>query len=177
MDQCMKSFQITIGQSYTVDNGTNRSIKTWGTVGQYFWSAEFAPNGNSSIFDLEGFKNVNIYGISVNGYLRGVASGTKCAVVTDWSFNLKITGTPPLISGTKRVSPDGFALYTNDSNVTEYCLSKTTNQIILSDPIASVKSIQFLVLQAQGVGAEFLNEVQLNYLLNFTFYYKYEGED
>jgi len=177
MDQCMKSFQLTIGQSFTVTNTTNQVVKTWGTLGQYFWSTSFSANSATSIYDIEGFKNVNIYGVKLVGYVQGGQSTAKCAVVDDWSFNILISGTPALISGVKRSSPDGFGLITTGSGLTEYSLSKNTNEIILADPITSVKFIQFISLQAQGVGAEFLNEINLNYLLSFTFFYKYEGED
>lgn len=177
MDQCMKSFQLQIGQSFTVTNSTNQSIRTWGTAGQYFWSTTFSANDSISIFDINGFKNVNIYGMQINGSVIGGHGGTKAAVVTDWAFNISLDGTPPLISGQKRSSPNGWGLNTTGAAITSYYLSKNTNSILLSDPITSVKSINFNSIDAQGIGAEFLNEVQLYYAFNFTFFYKYEGED
>jgi len=174
----MKSFQIRIAQNFVVVAGAaGVTVKTWGTVGQYFWSMAWTPNGFDSVYNLTGFKNVNIYGVSVNGYVRGNSNSTKCAVVEDWNFLLSLNGTPPMISGSTRVSPDGFALISSGSLVTGYNLSKNTNSIMLADPITSVKSITFDTFYAQGIGAEFLNEIALNYGLNFTFYYKYEGED
>ena len=177
--QCLKSFQIRIAQNFVVAQGNpGVSCKTWGTPGQYFWSLVFTPGGNDSLYELTGFKAVNIYGVSVNGYMRGNSSSTtKCAVVEDWNMYLIVNGNAPLISGATRVTPNGFSLISNDPDVTGYNLSKNTNTIMLADPITNVKSISFDTLYAQGIGAEFLNEVALNYGLNFTFYYKYEGED
>jgi len=177
MDNCMRSFQLTIGQSFTVTNTLNQSVKTWGTPGQYFWSTTFTANSDISIYDLQGFKNVNIYGVQINGSVIGGHGGSKAAVVTDWAFNIAINGTPPLISGEKRTSPNGWGLTTTGSGITSYYLSKNNNLITLADPITSVKSISFNSIDAQGIGAEFLSEVQLYYSFNFTFYYKYEGEE
>ncbi len=178
IDQCMKSFQIRIERnSYTaIDGAPSTSVRTWGTPGQYFFSAVFKP-GSDSKFEIEGFKNVNIHGITTTGFVRGASNSTKCAVVQDWNFLLVINGTPSLISGKVRTSPDGFNLKIDSPAVLIYNISKHTPTILLSDPITSVKSIDFDSIYAQGVGAEFLNEIAFNYNFNFTFYYTYEGED
>jgi hypothetical protein len=178
MEQCLKSFQIRIERnSFTaVDGATGTSVRTWGTPGQYFFSAVFKP-GSDSQFNITGFKNINIHGITATGFVRGASNSTKCAVVQDWNFLLVINGTPSLISGFVRTSPNGFNLVTEPPGVLIYNISKHTPTIILSDPIASVKSIDFDSIYAQGIGAEFLNEIAFNYNFNFTFYYKYEGED
>ena len=47
---------------------------------------------------------------------------------------------------------------------------------MFSEPYQSVTSITFDSLETQGIGAEFLNVVALNYDLSVTFYYQYEGE-
>ena len=175
----MRSFQISIFQNMVCTSGSpGVEIRTWGTPGQYFWTLKNTPNGVDSLYNLTGFKNVNLYGASVNGYVRGEGtSATKCAVVQDWMFFILIDGNAPLISGSTSVTRNGFNLYTQDPAVSYYNLGKYTNSIMLSDPITSVKSITFDSIFAQGVGAEFLNSIDLNYRLNFTFYYKYEGED
>lgn len=178
MSDCMKSFQIRIANNSTLVAGAaGVSLRTWGTAGQYFFSGEFNTGGNNSIYNLTGFKNVNLFGMSVSAHVRGNSGSTnKCAVVEDWAFNIGLDGTPPLISGAVG-SPDGWSLIARGPQLTGYSLSKHTNTIMLSDPITSVKSILFASFYIQGVGAEFLNEVSINYNLNFTFYYKYEGED
>lgn len=179
MEQCMRSFQLSIFQSITCTSGNSGTeIKTWGTVGQYFWSLSVKPNNASSIYNLTGFKNVNIYGVNVNGFVRGdPSSATKCAVVQDWMIFLNLDGNSGLISGDKSISPDGFSLYTLDPVLNYYQLSKYTSSVSLATPITSVKTITFESVFAQGIGAEFLNSIDLNYRLNFTFYYKYEGEN
>jgi hypothetical protein len=174
----MNSFQLRIAGNFNaISTDPGISLKTWGTPGQYFWSAAVRPGNNTSTYNLTGFKNVNIFGVTVNGIVRANSNSTQCAVVYDWGFSLGINGTPPLISGEKTTSPDGWNLNTTTTAVSTYFLSKDTNSVRLSDPITSVKSIEFFTLYAQGDGAEFLNQVEINYLLNFTFYYRYEGEE
>ena len=175
MMDCMQSFTIRINQNFVVDT-TSGNIRTWGTVGQYFWSMSTGVNGGST-YNLSGFKNTNIFGVSMNGAVKsnsGLATGN--ALVTDWSIIIGINGNAPLISGAKTVSPDGFNLITSGSGLNFFNLSKDTNSVMFQDPYTSVKSISFDALFAQGMGAETFETVALNYNLNFTFYYQYEGE-
>ena len=171
----MKSFSIKIVQSVLA--GSNGTCRTWGTPGEYFWSAAIVPSAQNSFYNMEGFKNVDIYGVSVVGAIIGNAtSPNKCAVVTDWSFQIGLDGTNPLISGSKVVSPDGYNIITSGVNLDYVNLSKNNNVINFASPIGSVKQIVFDTIFCQGIGAEFLNDVAVSYNLYFTFYYKYEGE-
>ena len=173
--ECMKSFSIKIVQSVLA--GSNGTCRTWGTPGQYLWSAAIVPSAQNSFYNMEGFKNVDIYGVSVVGAIIGNAtSPNKCAVVTDWSFQIGLDGTNPLISGSKVVSPDGYNIITSGVNLDYVNLSKNNNVINFASPIGSVKQIVFDTIFCQGIGAEFLNDVAVSYNLYFTFYYKYEGE-
>ena len=176
MTDCMKSFTLRTNATLLLSSG-NGSIKTWGTVGQYFWSASNTPNNQTSIYNLEGFKRTNIYGCTVVGYVKGnPTSVNACALVTDWTFRISFQGTSPLISGQKVSAPDGWSLITTGPLTNAFALGKYTNSITFADPIQSVTSITFEALETQGMGAEFLNVVSINYDLIFTFYYDYEGE-
>lgn len=176
MIDCMQSFNIRIGQN-TIVSSSNGLCRSWGTAGQYFFSCSFAPNGLNSVFNFTGFKNVDIYGVTLAGGVKGNPGDlTKCCVVQDWYFGFTLDGNPPLVSGSKG-SPDGWGIVTQGSNLGYFNLSKHTSQLIFANPWQSVKLISFDALNVQGVGAQFLNEVALNYNLDFTFYYKYEGEE
>ena len=176
MIDCMQSFRVRIRGNTTVSSA-NGSIRTWGTLGQYFYSLSFAPNNGSSVYNIEGFKNVNIYGVHLNGGVKGSpTSANKCAVVNDWYFGIGIDGNYPLVSGSKG-TPNDWDILTDGTGLNIFTLSKNTNLLRMDSPMTSVKKITFDVMSAQGVGAEFLNEVTLNYNLDFTFFYKYEGED
>lgn len=176
MEHCLQSFNIRTQQSSIATN-SNGIVRTWGTIGQYFFSLNHYPNNQGSIYYLEGFKRTELHGMSVFGYVQGnFANATKCATVEDWSFTLTIDGTSPLVSGTVGTAYNGFAIKATSPGLNAVALSKNTNIIMFSNPYLSVKSIAFEALQAQGKGAEFINEVALIYDLTFTFYYKYEGE-
>lgn len=174
---CLRSFQIRIAQATVCQSGSG-FIKTWGTVGQYFFSLNLTPNNQGSTYNLTGFKSTDIYGVSVNGYVHGnFTSSTQCAVISDWSFNLNLNGNAPLVSGDETVSPNGFDIITSGSDLNTISLSKYSNTIMFANPYQSVQSINFSSLLAQGSGAQFLNAIDLVYNLSFTFYYKYEGEE
>jgi len=178
MDHCMNSFQIRLQGASTIASGDPAtSIRTWGTLGQYYFSLDWTAGGTGSIYNIEGFKNVDIYGAGVSGIVQGYSVSTnKCAVVTDWGMSVALNGNPPLIAG-KTSTVDAYGIVTTGTGVCRYLLSKNTNLISLNNPISSVKSISFFNFHVQGIGAEFLNQISLYYDLNFTFYYKYEGEN
>lgn len=179
MEHCYNSFAIRLqGAAFVAAGNPLTAIRTWGTAGQFFFSLEFTPAGGGSVYNIGGFKNVNLYGLAVTGFVTGASfSANKCAVVNDWAVNIAIDGNAPLISGKTSTTQDGYSINTLGAPVTRYNLNKYTNLIMLGDPITSVKSIAFNSFFAQGIGAEFLNEVDLYYDLNYTFYYKYEGEE
>lgn len=175
-NECMQSFTLRIDQPILC-SAANGTVKTWGTVGDYNFSAKTIPSNTVSIFDLTGFKRTDIYGITVIGSVQGnPGSINSCCVVTDWSFDLTLGGQAPLVSGKKSTTSDGFLLYTNTPLVNTFSFSKNTNSIMFANPFQSVTTITFEQLVTQGIGAEFLNVVALNYDLSFTFYYTYEGE-
>jgi hypothetical protein len=172
----MKSFTVRINQN-TLVSAANSTIRTWGTVGQYYFSAKTTPTNTPSIFNIEGFKNVDIYGVSVVGGVQGnSASVNACAVIEDWFFTIKVLGQVQLISGSVSTTSNGFNINTVTPDINFIALSKNSNSVMLSTPYQSVSSVSFESLKTQGIGAEFLNVVSLDYDLYFTFYYKYEGE-
>lgn len=174
--ECLQSFNIRTQESSVATNSTG-NVRTWGTVGQYYFSLIHYPTNVGSRYNLGGFKRTDIYGISVFGYVQGdFANATECAVVEDWSFTLAINGTAPLVSGSVETAFNGFDIKATSPGLNTLALSKNTNSIMFANPYQSVKSITFEALQAQGKGAEFLNRVALIFDLTFTFYYKYEGE-
>jgi len=174
--ECLQSFNIRINQAI-VTASANGYVRTWGTPGQYYFAFLQTPTTFGSLYNLEGFKNTDIYGISVTGFVQGYNDpANKCAVVEDWSFGISLDGNAPLVSGTKRTSPDGFNIITKGTQLNTIILSKNTNSINFLNPYQSVKSISFNAIQAQGHGAEALTDIAILYDLMFTFYYKYEGE-
>lgn len=173
--ECMESFNIRINQFSLADN-SNGAVQTWGTAGQYFFTLFHQPTNNISLYDLQGFKRPNIYGVKVIGGVQSYfALTTKNAVIQDWSFILKLNGTSSLTSGNIGAL-NSFNIQTTSPLLNTFSLSKYTNSVEFANPYTNVESIEFRGLTAQGIGAQSLNEVFLIYDLLFTFYYKYEGE-
>jgi hypothetical protein len=166
---CLRSFTIRISQNRTFNvSGTN--IKNWGTVGNYHW---IVIEQGASIYDIQGFKNVDLYGVEMLGYVQTDAGTFDGAIVEDFSFRLGIGGQVPLISGQVRTSPNFWAI---DQNVAQWDVSKYRNKLTFETPYTSTKSIVFEAFRAQGNNGETLNSIALDINLQFVFYYKYEGE-
>jgi hypothetical protein len=173
MIDCLQSFNINIRQNATF--GATQTI-TWSDFGNRYFDTKTV--NNDSYFDIQGFKNVDLYGISLSGYVTNNKDAASGAVtVLDWMFELSVTGIQPAISGivNTTVSND-WALNFNNSNALKFYLGKYNRDIKFSSPISSVTAINFLSLNASGLNAQTSDTASLSYFLGFTFYYKYEGE-
>lgn len=170
---CMKSFSIATKDSAIYERGgPNTVVKMW-TVGiEKYWALN---NFRSSLFTIQGFKNVNIYGIEMIGDVQTpVNAATGGVIVNNFSFDVYLDGQVQLLNGL--ISSDYYGLKTSGIEATTFNLTKYQNKVMFLDPITSVKSITFENLYAQGIAAETLNEVAVEWNLDFVFYYDFEGE-
>lgn len=168
---CLRSFIVSIDQAGTFSGA---DVKTWLLGVQEYWALE--KYGFSS-FEIQGYKNINIYGVDVIGQVQTQkAAALGGCVVEDWAFEIIIEGQLPLTNG--QISPIGnfWNIQTNTVGTRTFALSKNTNSLKFADPIASVKYINFEILRAQGVGAQTAGTISIDYDLSFVFYYKFEGE-
>ena len=174
---CLKSFIVTTNQVATYSDGVPTAatgVSTWGVAPTAYFIANIVPD--ISTYTLESFKNINIWGVSVNGMVSGnLNSATSKGIVTDWSFRLTINGTMPS-PGLKNISPDGYDIQAISPQVNQIILSKYSDSIMFKSPFISAKSIDFKILRVQGIGAQALNQVAIFHDLSFTFYYNFEGE-
>jgi hypothetical protein len=149
-------------------------FRGWSVGAQHFWV--YTSSLPDSIFNVEGFKNINIHKITLNGNVGTsnlpVLSGI---IVQNWLFNVEIIGQNSVIGGNVSVSPNGFNMFTQPTNPV-FALSKYTPSIEFTTPIQSAKKINFTAFYADGVGAEVTTNGQLNWGINCTIYYKFEGE-
>ena len=170
---CLESFTINI-------RGNNLlgvpPIQNWSDPsGIRYFSLDTI--GNLSRYNIEGFKNINIYGVDVIGSVQHhVPSAAFGALITDWSFQIELAGTLPLVSGTVQGAPNYWNIIANGTEPKIYRLSKNTNSVKLASPIQSVKYIEFQGLFCQGQGVENVNAIEFEWHFDFIFYYKYEGE-
>jgi len=165
---CLRSFNVNIAlQRGFSTSGVN--IKNWGSAGNYHW--QIVDNSLGSDFLIEGFKRIDIYGISMLGSVFTDVGPNDGAIVSDYALQLNLTGQSPIASG--RAIIGGWPITTA---LNRYHLSKFTNCINFQSPITGVTNINFGTFNAQGNNGETLNSITLNINFDFVFYYKYDGE-
>jgi len=169
--ECLKSFSVvTSGNS----NFTGTGVKTWTLGAQEFWQVN---QSLTSYFVIQGFKNINIFGVDVIGsvYTLTTAPNGGC-VVSDWSVRVDLDGQIPLIGGVIDTVPDNWSIDTTSSFVRQFPLGRFSNSVKFSSPFESVRRVGLLGLNANGTGGQTVGNINLAWHLNFVFHYKFEGE-
>lgn len=167
--ECLRSFIVKIQQTNTFSGG---DVKTWTLGLQEYWAV---ANGGNSIFNFQGFKNVDVYGIDVIGQIQTQIGAANGGVVEDWAFKILIEGQLPLASGNITASPNFWNL--QSSGIAKgVALSKNTNSVKFSNPIKSVQFLDFEGIRVQGYGGQTVGQISLDYDLSFIIYYRFEGE-
>ena len=167
---CLRSFNFyAAGQS----NWVSPDVKTWFVGAQEFWS--FERNGLST-FSPQGFKNIDVYGISLIGNIGTlVFAPLGGAIPSDWSARLSINGQLSQLSGVIGGTND-FNIDNSSPNANLFELGRFNPEVKFSDPIKSVSSIVLNQIKSNGVGGQNSGNVNLQYFFNFVVYYKFEGE-
>ena len=169
---CLRSFNFALfGQSnFTPANG----FKYWQIGTQHFWL--FQNNAANSIYNITGFKNINIYKIEVTGDINSdnLPVGFS-ALVQNWNFELQIIGQNSQSVGNISTVPNGFNMIEQPIDPL-FNLSKFQRSIEFASPIQSAKNIVVNALYADGIANESILSAQLEYQLLVNVYYKYEGE-
>ena len=165
---CMRSFSVDLAvqRGYST---ANTDVKTWGVAGNYNW--QVIENSLGSNILIQGFKNIDLYGIKLNGSLFTDVGLLDGAIVSDYGFDVSISGSAPRISG---IATSTFWPLTLNDN--EFIVGKYNNEINFVSPFSGVTAINIGRFQANGIGGESLNSITLDFKFSFTFYYKYEGE-
>lgn len=167
--ECLRSFVIDINQNRTFTNTTNQ-VKNWGAAGNYHW---VVVQQGSSVFNIEGFKRIDLYGVEMIGSIQTTLGPNDGAIVEDYQFQLGINGQVPLVGGNVQASPD----FWNISPTTgQFDLGKYSNKMMFASPFTGCRSIGFNELKIQGNNGETLNSINLDIRLQFQFFYKFEGE-
>lgn len=168
---CLDSFTINLRGNDLIGLGP---IDVWEDQSQRYFALNLS--NNLSRYNIQGFKTIEIYGVDVIGNVQHdvTRTGFGC-LVTDWSFQIQLQGTLPLVSGNIQNSPNYWNILTNTEALI-YRMSKNTNSIRLVSPIQSMQYVEFSGLFAQGTGVENGNAIGLEWHFDFIFYYKYQGE-
>jgi hypothetical protein len=166
---CLKSFTIHSSSNINTSAG-----KIWLQNGNSYWILD---TNLSSSFIIEGFKNINIHGVEIIGALEGNTSGSDRAIVSDWGTTLQLQGgTIPQVSGRINTTPNNWSIDNTSAFARLFTLGKYQNKVMFASPFESVKSINFLNLNAQGNGSLSLVSLDLKWNFQWVFYYTYEGE-
>lgn len=166
---CLRSFNILVSANSTVSAG---NIATWGVAPQNYWQAR---ETGTSIFNINGFKNVNIYSIEAVGKVQSTLGGTDNVIVQDWGWSIQIIGQAPITNGNITAAPNTFVMQEQGNNP-NIQLSKFTPKMEFTTPIQSASQIIISNLSANGIGARNLLAINLSWGFNFVIKYKFEGE-
>ena len=164
--------------SFRLNTNTNFSIgvKQW-TVGLNNHYFAFTTGAVSSRYNIQGFKNIDVYGIDCVGTIQTLATAALGGVIVeDWAMDVFVNGQQPLVGGDVTVAPNFYAINATTGNNNEFVLSKYNNSVKLVSPIKSVQYIELQATNLTGYGYQTLNDVNIYWDMNFIVYYKFEGE-
>jgi hypothetical protein len=170
---CLQSFTLFSSGDETI---SDPQLNYWGVLNSNTWNIDNLSTSNSSFF-IQGFKNINLYGIDMIGYVSGGNTDARSGLVKDWGFTLLVDGQVPEISGSITTSPNRYALTKSYPSIQTITLSKMKPNISFVDPITSVQDITINGLFANGLNIQTLGLIRLKWQIQFIFYYKYEGEE
>ena len=93
---CLRSFSFAVDLINNVSGATN--LKQWATsVGQHFWQASV---GTSSTYNIQGFKNIDVYGVDVLGSIQTQTNTViNGVIVNDWLIDVIVNGQQPVVGG------------------------------------------------------------------------------
>jgi hypothetical protein len=167
---CLRSFTLNINQNF---NFASPVYTQWNTTGVILpWTVFNGGVSTNSVFDITGFKNINVYGISMVGSVYPlVTPALNQGLVQDWGIQITITGTYPLVGGT--FANNSFLA---NQGFNSLFLSKYQNEYKLISPIESVKDITISGLQASGIQLESGFNIDLSWQIALIVYYTFEGE-
>lgn len=165
---CLRSFSFQSGAN---EVAIAPEIKVWTVGTNNFWL--YNSNNTASIFNPQGFKNINVYSIQAIGDVNSLITGANGVLVQDWYFTINVLGQNAVISS--NITTGGFSIVQTDINPT-FVLSKYNPIINFESPIQSASSFIITGFRVQGIGAENPLAINISWGITFNIYYKFEGE-
>jgi hypothetical protein len=171
--RCHQSFSFFSSDSIFFDSPT---LISWGSGSENYWNIDNFSTSTSQ-FNIQGFKNINIYGVDMIGYVASSTASNFGGLVHDWGFTLELDGQVPLMSGNITASPNRYAITLANPQIKTFTLTKMKPSVVFTDPIKSVSDILIKGLFANGSNLQSIGSLTLKWSVTFIFYYEYEGED
>jgi len=170
---CLRSFNFSIANqsNYGAANG----FLYWQIGTQHFWTLDIS-SASGSKYNIQGFKNINIFKIEITGDINSSPqlAPFQC-IVQNWSLGLEVVGQNSASVGNVLTAPNPFAMIEQPLNPF-IRLSKFQNCVSFESPIQSAREINIKNLFVDGIANQTILSAQIGYVINFTIYYKYEGE-
>lgn len=167
---CLKSFNVALNYSKGYEDGIISAI--WSTNGGGY----FINEANFIEYKIQGFKNINIYGVKMNGDVTSDITTFYNNIVKDFSVQLKLIGQTPIIGNTFSNGGEFYNIEFEGENTKIFLLSKYNSCLDFATPYQSVTSLRWENLRVSGTNLQNNTTVAIDVKLNFTFYYKFEGE-
>ena len=167
----MRSFSLASNLNQSFALGPNLDVWTIGTNNYWFGRTV----GANADFDIQGFKNINIYGIDVVGDFKS-GPGTSQVLIENWEVNIDLIGQAPILGGIINPVTNDYNLNQDNFFRNSFVLSKFKRGFKLESPIQSVTQIRLSGYTASGIANESILNATVNWDLNYIFYYKFEGE-
>lgn len=172
---CLRSFNFSVNLTSTY---VAPDIKQWTTGGgEHYWQVSNITAPNSSRYNIQGFKNIDVYGIDVIGTIGTQANvPINGAIINDWIIEVLIDGQQPQIGANIPGVPNAYALDLANPDNNVFPLGKFTPSLKLESPYASCKFIELQRFSAQGIGWQTAAALNLGLRFMFVVYYRFQGE-
>jgi len=168
----MRSFNFSIANQ---SNYVAPDFVYWQVGTQHFWTLDIASAAGSK-YNVQGFKNINVFKIELTGDISSTPrlAGFQC-LVQNWNLGLEIVGQNSQSVGNVLAAPNPFGMIEQPINPF-IRLSKFQNSVSFESPIQSVRELNVKNLYADGIANNSILSAQIGYIINFTVFYKFEGE-
>jgi hypothetical protein len=168
---CLRSFNFSLAVQSTFDNADG--LYTWQIGSQNYFSLDYLSVGGST-YVIQGFKNINIFKIEVNGDWNNLPQIGVNSLVQNWKCDLIIKGKNSTPVGNVLSSPNDYGMII--SSMPYLRLTKFQPSATFETPVESATEITLENLYCDGIAPQSLTDVRLSYRFNFTVFYQYEGE-
>jgi len=171
--ECLRSFTQSISIQNTLTS--LNSVQSFWTSGLNIHCSavtSFAAGVGPAVFQPQGFKNIDVYGISVTGeIITDPAVTTQGGIIDTWGVILNTSGSYAVLSGV-----NSNQVITPNQNPGTISLSRFGNYIEFPSPIKSLSNICLNNIYIQASNCQVNTNLALFGQLQFTTYYRFEGE-
>lgn len=172
---CLRSFILNAsGNINTTTYSGTYFYNNWLDIHnkQAGWNIEINP-GNGFTFTIQGYKNIDIYGINANLYIQSNSQNANLqANVNDYAIQGNVIGINSSIGGFTGVITSPFILQQNNN----FLITKNVRETKYFDPIKSCTEINISKIFAQGTTQEDATNIDLRYIIYMQVFYKFDGE-